>query len=73
MHALVRRIDRQMVAQAAPQRCDQCVPLVAVHLAHSADVSREVSLFHEGGDDRLAKARRLAVHQVARGHEGLRQ
>ena len=73
MHALVRRIDRQMVAQAAPESCDQRVPLAAVHLAHSADVGREVSLFHEGGDDRLAKARWLAVHQIARGHEGLHQ
>src|SRR5258708_9000683 len=70
MHALVRRYDRQVVAQAAPERGDQRVPLVAVHLPHSADVSCEVSLFHEGGDDRLAKARWMAVHEVARGNEG---
>src|SRR6202140_5073138 len=70
MHALVRRIDRQMVPHAAPERGDQRIPLVAVHLTHSADVSCEVSLFHEGGDDRLAKARWLAVHEIARGNEG---
>src|SRR5215470_12007208 len=70
MHALVRRFDSQVVAQAAPERGDQRVPLVAVHLPHSADVSREISLFHESGDDRLAKARWLAVHKIARGNEG---
>src|ERR1700692_890348 len=70
MHALVRRIDRQVVAEAAPERGDQRVPLVAVHLPHSADVSCEVSLFHEGGDDCLAKGRWLAVHDIARGNEG---
>src|ERR1700686_4928015 len=70
MHALVRRIDRQMVPHAAPERGDQRIPLVAVHLPHSADVSCEVSLFHEGGDDCLAKGRWLAVHEIARGNEG---
>src|ERR1700680_2942168 len=71
MHALVRRLAGQVVAHAAPERGDQRVPLVAVHLPHSADVSCEVSLFHEGGDDCLAKGRWLAVHEIARGAEGL--
>src|ERR1700724_1984342 len=70
MHALVRRIDSQVAAQAAPERSDQRIALSAVNLPHSADVSRKVSLFHESSDDRLAKARRLAVHEIARGHEG---
>jgi hypothetical protein len=35
VHALVRRIDGQVVAQAAPDRSDQRVPLVAVGLPHS--------------------------------------
>ena len=70
MHALVRRIDSQVVAQAAPERGDQFVSLLAVHLPHSADVSCEMSLFHESGDDRLAKARWLAVHDIARSNEG---
>ena len=73
MHALVRGIDSQVVGQAAPQRGHQRVPLVAVHLPHSADVSCEVPLFHERGDDGLAEARWLAVHEVARGNEGPNQ
>ena len=70
MHTLVRRFDTQVVAQAAPERDDQRVPLAAVHFPHSADVSCEVSLFHECRDDGLAKARWLAVHEIARGNEG---
>ena len=69
MHALVRRIDGQVVAQAAPDRSDQRVPLVAVDLRIPADVSCEVSLFHEGGDHRLARVDGWRS-MIARGNEG---
>ena len=70
MHALVWRIDRQMIAEAAPQRGDQRVALAPVLVSHSADVGGKVSLFHEGGNHRLAERRWLAVQEISRGHEG---
>src|SRR5271168_3015212 len=70
MHALVRRIDAQVLSQAPPERGDERVPLVAIHFPHSANVSCEVTLFHEGSDHHLAKGRWLAVHEITRGNEG---
>src|SRR5882757_96371 len=57
MHALVRRLDREMLAEPAPECSDQYVALAAIQLPHPADVSREMALLHEGRDDRLAQAR----------------
>ena len=51
MHALVRRVDRQVVAEAALEGSDQFVALIPVHQAHAADVRCKMSLLHEGGDD----------------------
>src|SRR6266700_1787475 len=61
MHALVGRIDGHMVAEATPDCRDQRVALAAINLPHSADVSGKVSLFHEGGNDRLTKGRWLGI------------
>ncbi len=70
MHALVRRIDSQVVTPAALKAGEQRVSLVAGTPPASAHVSSEVVLFPEGGHDRLAKARWLTIYEIARGNEG---
>jgi hypothetical protein len=54
MHSLVRRIDRHVGAEAAPESSNQHVALIPIQQAHSTNVRRKVPLFHESGNDRLA-------------------
>jgi hypothetical protein len=54
MHSLVRRIDRYVGAEAALESSNQHVALIPIQQAHSANMRREVPLFHESGNDGLA-------------------
>jgi hypothetical protein len=54
MHPLVRRIHREVSAEAALERGNQFVALIPIAEPHSTDMRRKVPLFHECGNDGLA-------------------
>ena len=54
MHALVRRIDREIGAELALESGDQFVALFPVQHAHAANMRGEMAFFHEGGNHGLA-------------------
>ena len=54
MHALVRRIDREIGAELVLESGDQLVALRLVKHAHAADMRGKVAFVHEGGDHGLA-------------------
>ena len=65
VHALIRDVDREVVARAPCELSHQPVALIAILQPRPANMRREIALPHEFGDHRLVEAGRLAVYQVA--------
>ena len=65
MHALVRRIDIDLIREPLPQRGDKRVALLPVLQTHPAQMRREIPLLDEISHHGLGQARRLAVDEIA--------
>ena len=65
MHALVGHHDVQVIRRSARQGSCQRIPLLAIKLANSTDVTGKMALLHELGHNGLVQRRRLPVHQIA--------
>src|ERR1700741_4820542 len=61
MHALIGQRHVELARRAARQRLGQRIALLAIELAHAADMRGEMALLHELGCDDLLHRRGLAV------------
>src|SRR6516164_10942707 len=66
MHALIGYLDFEMTSSVAQQCRREHVALLAVHLAHTTDMRRKMTLLHELGDNRLVQSCGLPIEEIAR-------
>jgi len=73
MHALIGRVDHDMVPCSPGQLGDQGIALAPILEPSSPQMRREVPVAHELGDHRLFEARGLSIDQISCADEGTAQ